>query len=97
MDDKERVSWTLDGVLDISRVGDLRTELAGFLEAGYPLVIEAEDAERVDGALLQLLCAFRQAATVAGMEMAWGSVSQALREAAGLTGLTEALGLADAS
>ena len=93
MSDSQKSGIDLSGVLDISRVADLREELSASLENGHPLVIEAGDMERVDASILQLLCAFRQAAAVAGTEVSWGRVSEALRQAVEVTGLGGPLGL----
>ena len=55
--------------------------------------LDARAVERVDGALLQLLVAFRRAASANGCAVSWLGASDALREAAELLGLGTELDL----
>lgn len=81
----------LQSVLDISKAGELRIQLMDFLESGTQIVLNGEEVERVDAAVLQLLCAFATATVTAGGSFQWSEVSPSLLEAARLTGLTDLL------
>lgn len=55
--------------------------------------LDASAVARVDGALLQLLVAFRRAAAASGCTVRWLGASDALRDAAQLLGLGNELDL----
>lgn len=60
---------------------------------GKTAELDARAVERVDGALLQLLVAFRRAAVAGGCTVSWLGASDTLREAADLLGLDKELDL----
>jgi phospholipid transport system transporter-binding protein len=77
------------------RVADLAAVKSELIEAfDAPAVqLDGGSVERVDTAALQLLVAFRREATARGQLPAWLGVSAAMREAAGVLGLAQALEL----
>lgn len=83
----------LPAILGIAQVAELRLQFEQALDSGRPLAIEAAAVEQLDGAALQLLLAFRHAATEAGRAPDWREPSPRLRDAANLLGLDGALGL----
>lgn len=83
----------LSGSIDISQAAQLHAQLASCLSNQIPVVFNAAATERVDGAILQVLCAFLGAAEVAGLDCRWQGVSPALASVADLTGLTNHLKL----
>lgn len=60
---------------------------------GKAAQLDARAVERIDGALLQLLVAFRRAAATSGCAVSWLGASETLREAADLLGLDKELDL----
>jgi phospholipid transport system transporter-binding protein len=82
---------TLDDVLDIAGAARLRDRFLQALDADGALIVEAGGVEHVDAAGVQLLYAFDHAARMAGRDVAWRSVSAALREAVVVLGLGDEL------
>jgi len=60
---------------------------------GSAASLDGAAVEKVDGAAMQLLVAFRRAAAAAGCTVSWSGASDVLREAAGLLGLDAELDL----
>jgi anti-anti-sigma regulatory factor len=83
----------LPAILGIAQVADWRQRLAEALDSERPLTLDAAAVEQVDGAALQLLLAFQQAARQSGREPSWRNPSSPLHEAAALLGLDHDLGL----
>ena len=77
------------------RLTGLAEVKAGLLQALEAPSVEIDGAgvERVDTAALQLLLAFRRAASARGLPASWVGVSETMRDAAGVLGLTQALEL----
>lgn len=84
---------TLPAMAEISGVVELNERLKAALISERSIRLEAGEVERADAATLQLLTAFMRAAEVDGVSCHWGEVSDAVREAAQLTGLTHELRL----
>lgn len=84
---------TCEESIDISVVGELHLYLQKALEEKQAVVIEAGQVERADTAVLQTLYAFIKEAKSQGVTVKWRNVSNTVRDAAGLLGLSEALGL----
>lgn len=80
------VALSLPEVLHVSEVEDLKARLAGTLD-GSAVAIDGSGVERVDGASLQLLCAFARHARERGIELTWQGVSEALSGSAATLGL----------
>jgi anti-anti-sigma regulatory factor len=87
----------LRSVLDISKTGELRSQLLDALASGIPTVLNAADVERIDASALQTLSAYTTESEVAGIRFEWTEVSPAFEEAARLTGLAETLRLPDSA
>ena len=79
--------------LDISGVQDLYETLQAALRAQCPVVLDATHVERVDTAVLQMLCAFVRAAQDSGMAVQWRQPSPALENAARLLNIRACLAL----
>lgn len=58
-----------------------------------PALLDGSAVEKVDGAALQLLVAFRRAVSAAGGSARWAGASEVLHESAGLLGLAAELDL----
>lgn len=81
--------------LGIERAGDLKEQLAGQLDSGRSVVIDASAVERVHGAGLQVLAAFIRERHAAGRKTRIESPTPALVDAARVLALTTALGLSE--
>jgi len=79
--------------LDISGAQDLYDTLQGALRAQCPVVLEATHVERIDTAVLQMLCAFVREAQASGMAVQWRQPSPALENAARLLNVRACLAL----
>jgi phospholipid transport system transporter-binding protein len=77
------------------RLAELATVKSELIEAFDAPAVQLDGAavERVDTAALQLLVAFRREAAARGQLPAWLGVSAAIRDAAGVLGLAQALEL----
>ena len=77
------------------RLAELATVKSELIEAFDAPAVQLDGAavERVDTAALQLLVAFRREASARGQLPAWLGVSAAIRDAAGVLGLAQALEL----
>lgn len=83
----------LDADLRLSQAQALRERLLKALASGNPVTLDGGDVAQVDTAALQVLCAFGRDASNAGLSVAWGRVSPALREAAAMLGLHQTMNL----
>ena len=79
--------------LDISGAQDLYDTLQAALGAQRPVVIDATHVERVDTAVLQMLCAFVRDAQASGIVVQWRQSSPALENAARLLNVQACLAL----
>lgn len=68
---------------------DLKLRVAG----GGPLIIDGTAVERIDTAILQLLISCRCACQQRGTTFNWQGVSENLRRAAALIGVSDSLNL----
>ncbi|WP_017463759.1 STAS domain-containing protein [Dyella ginsengisoli] len=77
------------------RLGALDTLAPQLREAagGGAATLDGAAVEKVDGAAMQLLVAFRRAAVTAGGSVSWAGASEVLHEAASLLGLGAELDL----
>lgn len=77
------------------RLGALDTLAPQLREAagGGAATLDGAAVEKVDGAAMQLLVAFRRAAVTAGGSVSWAGASDVLHEAASLLGLGAELDL----
>ena len=76
----------------LGALDELKALLAEALQ-GPNAQLDGTAVERVDGASLQLLVAFRRAAAAGNCAVTWLGVSTTLRDAAALLGLTDELDL----
>ena len=81
----------LDSRLTIAQAADLHRSLAGRLADGGPVVLDGSRVEEIDTAMLQLLASLWRTARERGIPCAWLTASDALRHAAALIGVAEAL------
>ncbi len=79
--------------LDISLVSDFKVLLQQASGQNSPIVLDASQLERIDGAGLQLLTAFFQEAVESGLSVSWRNPADTLIYAANLTGLNDVLQL----
>ncbi len=81
----------LEGKLGIADVKNLHLKLSEVLLAQVDICIQAEDLNRVDGAVVQLLYAFIKQVKSNATVFQWLSVSESLREAAQTLGLSDGM------
>ena len=79
--------------LDISGARDFYDTLLAALGAQSPVVFDAAQVERVDTAVLQMLCAFVRDAQAQGIAVQWRQPSPAVENAARLLNIRECLAL----
>lgn len=79
--------------LDVSLVADFKMLLQQASGQNAPIVLDASQLERIDGAGLQLITAFFQEAAESGLSVSWKNPTDALINAADLTDLKEVLQL----
>jgi ABC-type transporter Mla MlaB component len=78
---------------NISVAQDLYDTLQAALGAQCPVVLDATHVERVDTAVLQMLCAFVRDAQASGIVVQWRQPSPALENAAQLLNVRTCLAL----
>lgn len=93
----ESNGFDLGESLTIMEVADIHQKFIELLDKGEAVALTAQDVENIDGAGLQLLAAFIKDAGARDLTVCWGDVSEMIQEAAGQVGLTDALGLPEAS
>ncbi len=79
--------------LDVSLVSDFKSLLQQATGQVEPVILDASQLERIDGAALQLLAAFFVDAQESGLNVSWREPSEQLKFAAELTGLKDTLQL----
>ena len=90
----EEPTLTFEAVIGIADARNLKDSLSTLLMGGECVRLDGGAVERADGAALQLLYVFFQAAEVKGITVEWAAASDSLRESARLTGLAGQLQLA---
>ncbi|MBU0500338.1 MAG: STAS domain-containing protein [Gammaproteobacteria bacterium] len=83
----------LGPLLTIAEGAQTLSSLEGVLRGSQSVTIDAARVTAVDTAGLQLLAVFCREAESRGIPVHWQSVGKTIAKAAGLLGLTEALGL----
>jgi anti-anti-sigma regulatory factor len=81
----------LDSRLTIAQAADLHRSLAARLADCGPVVLDGSRVEEIDTAILQLLASLWRTARERGIPCGWQAASDALRQAAALIGVAEAL------
>lgn len=71
----------------------LKSELVQLLETSETVAIDASSVERIDTAIMQLLCAFVRDRAERNLGVSWRGTPQALRDAARLLGVGALLAL----
>lgn len=71
----------------------LKRSLCDVVNVAEPVTLDVAGVDRVDTAILQLLCAFVRARTAANRAVAWSGSSSALFDSARQLGLQAALAL----
>ncbi len=84
---------TLASHCSVKDAAGLQTQLLQLLEEPAAVVIDAASVERVDTAIMQLLCAFVRDRAERNLGVDWGVVPQVLRDAARLLGVAPLLAL----
>jgi len=82
-----------DEAIDVSLVSDFKSMLQQAASQNSPIVLDASQLERIDGAGLQLLTAFFQEADESGLSVSWRNPAAVLLNTADLMGLSEILHL----
>jgi ABC-type transporter Mla MlaB component len=85
----------LDSRLTIAQAADLHRSLAARLADGGAVVLDGSRVEEIDTAMLQLLASLWRTARERGIPCAWQAASDALRHAATLIGVADALHFVD--
>ena len=91
--DKTRISF--GPVLDVSGSGELKKQLEKIFRRKSPFELDGSAIERIDTAALQVLAAFSRESRNRDIELAWAGVSDSLRNASTLLGLTRELGISN--
>jgi ABC-type transporter Mla MlaB component len=89
----ESAKLTLHGECCIESLAERREELLRSLEDGLPVVIDMSGVSRIDTAGLQLVLAFVVGMRGEGRGVSYAGVSQPVREAARLAGVSALLGM----
>ena len=84
---------TLDSNVTIAGVRALHERLQALLEQQTPISLDASSVERADAAALQLFCSLFRTAEVQEVACQWSGVSDAMRQAAQLCGMEQALAM----
>jgi len=79
--------------LDVSVASDFKALLQQATSQNAPIVLDASQVERIDGAALQLMTAFFLEVEESGLNVTWRNPTEALQHAANLSGLNEVLHL----
>jgi len=88
----------LSATVDISGVSELAKKLLDATrQADTEVQINSESVTRIDAAAMQMLAAFFKFAKALGYKVSWQNVSDQLKTAADLTGMTDPLFLADSA
>jgi len=89
----EQTVFELNEHLDVTQVRQLHSDLSALLAEGRPVRFSAARLSRFDTAALQLFASFVRHARAHRLAITWDSPPEALRRAAWLLGLSEAMAL----
>lgn len=84
---------TLDSNVTIASARVLHEQLQTLLEQQTPISLDASGVERADAAALQLFCSLFRTAELQQLSCQWSGISDAMRQAALLCGLEQALAM----
>jgi phospholipid transport system transporter-binding protein len=77
----------------VAQALDIHASLRGWIDSGRPLIVDASHVDEIDTAVLQLLIAAIRAVRARGLPFSWQGLSEAVRRAATLIGVSAALEL----
>jgi anti-anti-sigma regulatory factor len=81
--------------LTIAQAAELHRSLCTVLAGGAPIAVDGTRVQEIDTAILQVLVSLWESSRAGGIPCVWHGVSDGLRRAAGLIGLTETLHFPD--
>lgn len=84
---------TLESNCTVKDAAALKQSLCAVLHSEAAVIIDVGAVDRIDTAAIQLLCAFVRQRAAAAHDVVWRGTPAALREAAGLLGVSELLKL----
>ncbi len=84
---------TFDDTLDITMVSSYFEQFSQMLNQYKAIILDAENVERIDGAGLQLLVAFIQAAERLQISVQWQGYSETVKKSAKISGVAGSLGI----
>lgn len=84
---------TFDDTLDITMAATYFEKLTDMLNQHKSIVLDGDGIERIDGAGLQLLLGFFQAAESLHVTIKWQACSDVLKKSAKLSGMTGSLAI----
>ena len=90
---EEQLEFVCPETMGISDAETLRKSFIDLLDAGKPVVIQAQHVERVDTSILQLFCALCEDARTRSIEINWQTPSEYLVKSAQSLDLSQCLGL----
>ncbi|MDX1812165.1 MAG: STAS domain-containing protein [Gammaproteobacteria bacterium] len=86
-----------ESTVDIKIAADLHMHLKNAIDNKHAVEIDAKEVQRIDTAILQIILAYVLEAKAQDLQVSWQGVSDAVYAAAGLLGISEALGLPEAA
>lgn len=89
----DRFRVNLAGQTNIGSAVQLKIELSDALNQDAPIILEAKEVERIDGAALQLLAAFVQKIVENERELIWDAPSDQFINTVNIVGLKETMQL----
>jgi len=89
--DRTRIAFA--PVLDVASAVELKKQLEKIFRRKAPFELDGSAIERVDTAILQVLVAFYRESRDREIDLDWVEVSDPLRNASSLLGLTRELGM----
>lgn len=87
---------SFQGSVTIEDVGNIQTVLREALASEKNIVMHGDSIEKVDTAVMQLLCSFVNEVQRMSRAVSWGSASEALNQVAAWLGVTDIVGLGQA-
>lgn len=80
-------------ILDITVVSQWREQVLAVLQKGEPVILKADEIQRIDAAGLQAILGLFISAEHKSISIQWENPSPVIQQAAGLLGLTDYLHL----
>ena len=92
----QTLTFDCPDIMNIADVTEMQGELLAMLDKGGEVIIDASRIERIDTAMLQVLCAFGEDARGRGIKLEWREPSEYFIESARQLDLAACLGLEQA-